>query len=214
VPADHPVRAVLLANLTAVLWARYTVDERPDDLRRAVEWGREALAATPVEHPNRALCALNFARAMRSRFEDAADPHDLREAVDALRNAANLRSAPARTRMAAAQELGELAASVGDDVVSAAGYAAAVQLLPQVAWRGVDRRTREQQPAAASGVAADAGALAIRCREPRRAVELLEEGRSVLWMQTLQLRDDLAELAAARPDLAAHLQRVRVVLDT
>ena len=75
-----------------------------------------------------------------------------------------------------------------------AGHVAAVRLLPTVAWGGVDRKSRAGQLAQWTGLAADAAGCAIHEDRLELAVELLEQGRSVLWSQALQ--------PAHRPDPA------------
>ena len=49
---------------------------------------------------------------------------------------------------------------------------------------------------------------------PELAVELLEQGRSVLWAQALNLRSDLTRLTEIAPDLAERLDSIRVILDS
>ena len=88
-----------------------------------------------------------------------------------------------------------------------------VALLPQVAWPGLDRATREEQLAGWAGLAADAAACAIAAGQLHRAVEVLEQDRSVLWTQALHLRSDLTRLRERDPDLAARLDEVRRELD-
>jgi hypothetical protein len=90
----------------------------------------------------------------------------------------------------------------------------AVGLLPVVAFHGLGRAAREEQLAQwAGGLAADAAACAILDRRPEAAVELLEQGRSVLWTQALNLRSDVTRLADIAPDLAERLASIRQVLD-
>jgi hypothetical protein len=45
-------------------------------------------------------------------------------------------------------------------------------------------------------------------------VELLEQGRSVLWTQALNLRSDLTRLAEKAPELARRLENIRTILDS
>jgi len=115
--------------------------------------------------------------------------------------------------MMAARAWGQWAFGAGDAVSAAEGYAAGVALLPQVAWHGLDRVTREEQLASWAGMAADAAACAITAGQLGRAVEVLEQGRSVLWTEALHLRSDLTRLREHDPDLAARLDEVRRELD-
>jgi hypothetical protein len=62
-------------------------------------------------------------------------------------------------------------------------------------------------------VASDASACAVADDAPGRAVELLEQGRGVLWSQMLDARTERTALRAARPDLAERLRTVRNELD-
>ena len=86
-------------------------------------------------------------------------------------------------------------------------------MLPQVAWHGQDQRTREEHLAGWTGLAADAAACAVIAGQHRRAVELLEAGRSLIWTQELNLRSDLSRLTERDPSLAAELEHARTDLD-
>jgi hypothetical protein len=74
-----------------------------------------------------------------------------------------------------------------------------VQLLPIAAWHGLDRTTRESLLERWAGLAGDAAAAAVLDGRPGLAVELLEQGRSVLWTQALNLRGDLSRLKQEHP---------------
>ena len=115
--------------------------------------------------------------------------------------------------MAAARAWGKSAFTAGDTLSAADGYATAVGLLPELAWHGLDRDTREEQLADWAGLAADAAACMIAVGQPHQAVEMLEQGRSVLWTQALHLRSDLSLLREAAPHLALRLDEIRRELD-
>jgi hypothetical protein len=117
-------------------------------------------------------------------------------------------------RLTAAGAWGSAAAGAGRTRDAADGYAAAVGLLPVLAFHGLDRATREEHLAQWPGLAADAAACAVLDDRPEVAVELLEQGRSVLWTQALNLRTDLTRLADTAPGLAQRLTSIRQVLDT
>ena len=53
----------------------------------------------------------------------------------------------------------------------------------------------------------------LRSGDPRRAVELLEQGRSITWNQVVQTRTDLTVARAAAPELVARLDELRAALD-
>ncbi|KAH7325452.1 CHAT domain-containing protein [Rhizoctonia solani] len=58
-------------------------------------------------------------------------------------------------------------------------------------------------------VAIEAASVALRDGQPELALEWLEQGRSIVWNQTLHLRSPLDGLRAHHPTLAEKLQNVR-----
>ena len=117
-------------------------------------------------------------------------------------------------RVAAARGWGQCALLAGDPGSAVEGYTAAIELLPLVAWHGLDQATREHHLREWAGLASDAAAAAVAAGDPARAVELLEAGRSMLWTQALHLRQDLAALQERAPGLAAVLEASRAVLNS
>ncbi|GAA0436183.1 hypothetical protein Acor_55160 [Acrocarpospora corrugata] len=208
-PATHPDRAGFLNNLGLVLRRRGW----PGDLDDAVRDGRAAVELTPSGHQNMAPHLSNLGSALEARFRSTQNRADLREAFTVWREAATSAAGSAPARIASAIKWGELAAAQNDPHLAAEGYQAAVALLPIVAWRGLHRSAQERLLGMWSGLASDAAVWAIRDQRPELAVELLEQGRSILWAQKLHIRTDLTRLAERDRDLAGELDRVRNALD-
>jgi CHAT domain-containing protein len=212
-PVDHPDRAGMLSNLAGGLLLRYERTGELADLDAAMTVNRAAADASPADHPDRARILLNLGSGLRSRYRRVGDPADAEAATLAWQEAAALPTAPAAIRIDAARAWGVLAASLGQWPVAVEGYAAAVHLLPLLAWRGVSRPSRERLLQDWAGLAADAAGCAVAAGQPDRAVELLEQGRGVLWSQLLETRTDLTQLQQVAPELATRLDEVRVELD-
>ena len=87
------------------------------------------------------------------------------------------------------------------------------ELLPDYAWRGLPRSIRQRRLKEATGLAADAASIAISMKRLELAVELLEQGRSILWSQQLQTRTPLDRLRQVAPGLAATMENTRTLLD-
>ncbi|MEU3355189.1 CHAT domain-containing protein [Streptomyces sp. NPDC037389] len=138
---------------------------------------------------------------------------DRRQRQEYLRLAAGDAVAPPHVRLRVACEWADAEAEAGDFAAAADAYAIALGQLVRVTWRARNRVHQEEQLVHRSGLARDAAACAIAAGHPGRAVELLEQGRSVLWAGTLDLRADLTRLAEAAPALRAGLERVRSALD-
>ncbi|QFZ19577.1 hypothetical protein [Saccharothrix syringae] len=101
-------------------------------------------------------------------------------------------------------------AEVGDYRAAVEGYEHAVELLDTLAWRDLSRHDQELLLTRFGGVASEAAAAAISAGLPERAVELLEQGRSVLWNQVVGVRRDRAEIL---PETISRLERLRTALD-
>jgi hypothetical protein len=213
-PEAHTNRAMFLSNLGAFRRVRFEVAADSADLDAALNAGRQAVVTTPPGHPNQAMFLLQVGMSFSARFEHAGDGADLDTAITCWQQASRVRAGAPAMRLDAARRWGEAAARAGRIREAAAGYAASVELLPQVAWHGLNRATRKEQLAQWSGLAADAAAYAVLDGRPARAVELLEQGRSVLWAQAVNLRSDLGRLAEKAPDLAGRLDSIRMLLDS
>ena len=213
-PPGHPRLAEHQSNLGTALQRRFERGGDSTDIDAAVSAGHEAVALTPPDHPSLAVYLSNLGNSLRTRYERGGDSEDIDAAIDCWQWASQMPAGKPSTRLAAAAMWGTAAAGAGRVHEAAQGYAAAVGLLPMVAWHGLDRTARQDILAQrAAGLATSAAAYAILDNQPRRAVELLEQGRSVLWAQALNLRSDLARLAGQHPSLAARLDSIRSILD-
>jgi tetratricopeptide (TPR) repeat protein len=209
-------RAFALSTLSVMLRRRHDVVEQPAaaDLDRAVSAGREAVELTAVDHPDRARRLGELGRALRDRFLSRRRQADLTEFDVVLREAMSSRTAEAEARLSAAVTHGTLFHDIDQAGPAPDSFALALRLLPLVAWHGLDRSAREDRLTGWAHLGTDAAATAIAAGEPVRAVEFLEQGRSVLWEQWLQRRSDLTEVVRVDPGLAGRLTAVRDALDT
>jgi hypothetical protein len=212
-PADHPMRARRLSNLGAAYRERFERTGSTKDSDEAIRYGQQALDATPAKHPDRASMLFNLGATRQSRFERFRSMKDLDQAIRSWREATSSPVAATEVRMRAARAWGNAAAAAGHVAAAAEGYAEAVHLLPILAWRGLQRSLREEHLTSVAGLACEAAAWAIEANRPEQAVELLEQGRSILWSQLLQTRTDTTALRQQRPDLADRLDDVRIELD-
>jgi tetratricopeptide (TPR) repeat protein len=214
VPARHPNIAVYLSNLGNALRIRFERTGDSADLEAAINAGRRAVDMTRPGHPELARFLSIFGIALLRRFELAGAPADLDATISCWHRASEMSAGAPETRLAAAMSWGNEAAAAGLAHEAAEGYRAAVRILPLLAWHGLNRATREEHLAKWAGVAVDAAACAVIDGRPELAMELLEQGRSVLWNQALNLRGDLSGLAERAPALAERLDRIRKVLDS
>ena len=211
-PSGHPERAKRLSNLSLAYRMQYERTGAEKDLDCALGYGTEAVETTPGGHPDRTMFLINLASAHRAAAERG-KPGALDQALTCWRDAVSSPVAPTHQRVRAAIAWGIACETLENPAPAAEGFAAAVRLLPLLAWHGLGRSLREKHLADASGLVTDAAGWAIQAGNLENAVELLEQGRSILWSQSLQLRTDLTRLRLVNEDLASRLDGVRTALD-
>ena len=210
---DHPGRPMYLSNLAGVLHTRFDATGDIEDLEAAIGADQAAVDTSPSGHPDRTRLLTNLAAGYYARFARLRAQADAEAALRAWQQAAEVPVASPGGRMRAARAWGQIAASLSMWEVAAEGYAAAVELLPLLAWRGIGRPSRERLLEDWAGLAADAAACAVAAGQAERAIELLEQGRGILWSHLLELRTDLTLLEGVAPDLAGRLDSLRAELD-
>jgi hypothetical protein len=197
--------------LGGALYDRYDATRRLADLSLAISTLRSAVNATPAEDPGRTNRLFRLGLALHTHHEKTGTGEA--EAISCLREAASISTAAAADRIRAADWWGQLAAAAGDWREAATAYGAAVQLIPLLAWRGLERTTQEQLLGRWIGLASDAAACMINCGEPKQAILQLELGRGVLLTQSLENRTDYGELRRQNPVLAERLNQIREALE-
>ncbi|WP_432837769.1 CHAT domain-containing protein [Dactylosporangium sp. CA-092794] len=213
---ERPDWAGYASEYGRALIARHRAGADPDggDLALAATLLERAAAQLPGGHPLRAPCLVNLALAHRTAYRETHEDAAVERALASYALAGAEPGGAARVRYQAAVSGGQLAMEAGRGQDALAAYEHAVALLPRMAWQGLQRGQQERILAAEAGVTADAAAVAIRLGRLDRALELLEQGRGVLWGQQAPAHDDLAKLRAASPDRAEALLRVLAALDT
>ncbi|KAJ7856005.1 CHAT domain-containing protein [Mycena leptocephala] len=93
-------------------------------------------------------------------------------------------------------------------------YTTAIQLLPELAWLGLSITDRHHQLLQAGQVVRDAASAAIAVHDYQKAVEWLDQGRSVIWGQVLNLRTPVDQLRNSHPDLATELVSLSTSLES
>jgi len=222
IPAEHPLRHLCLAAAGHAWLTLFDLTGNADALDDAIEHWRQAANALSAGHPQRADYLTTLGAAWLRKFDRSrrADREAGSAAAEASKSAATITTTAALTRALAARNWGEAAAGLGDTQEAASGFAAAVHLLDQLAWRGLRRVDQERQLGRFTGLAGAAAAWTIQAGQPERAVELLEQGRGVLLAQALaeqarqhDLFRDVPDLFRDVPDLAGQLAAVDDLLE-
>jgi hypothetical protein len=152
----------------------------------------------------------NLGKAFQTRFEHLANPSDRHHASSAFQNASLQSSGKTSIQFRATMSWASFCSDLHSVLLA---FDRLFELIPRVVWLGqtVNRRY-EELPLIGSTINV-AAAIAILAGDLSRAVEWLEEGRSVVWGQILQLRSPLDDLYQEYPETAQELEVVSRALE-
>ncbi|KAJ7201470.1 CHAT domain-containing protein [Mycena rebaudengoi] len=205
-PDGHPNKPTWVGNLGNSLFGRF---------ERLVMRLEAAVALTPDGHPEKPLWLNNLGNSFLGRFKRLGDLNDLNQSRLLLHytSAACLATAPASIRFLAAMRWAKHA-HIHEHSSILCAYTTAIELLPELAWLGLSITDRYHLLSEAGQVVRDAASAAISVHDYEKAVDWLDQGRSVIWGQLLNLRTPVDELRENHPGLANQLVSLSTSLET
>ncbi|KAG9095207.1 hypothetical protein FS749_010870 [Ceratobasidium sp. UAMH 11750] len=203
----HPDKPGWLNNLGFLHNAQHRRSNQIADLDKVFEYQTKAVSLIPEDHPLRSTLLRNLGISYCSRFEQLGDSGDLDQSLDCFKRATELFTGSPSIRMGAAYDWARLSL---DHKLSSArdAYSHLMALIPRVVWLGSALDNRYSRIESIKDVALEAATVAIMCEDYDTALEWLEEGRSIVWKQLLQLRTPLDELSGIDEALAKELKQV------
>jgi tetratricopeptide (TPR) repeat protein len=211
-PDDHPNKPMYLTNLGTSLLTRFEHLGNIDDLEAATIQHQAALDLIPDGQFERPSYLNNLGNSYHFRFLRLHHLHDAETAISHFSASAQSPVGPPTTRFKGARKWIETASLIQHDSLLAA-YECALELIPIVAWLGLPIKDRHEHLVRIGEVARDAAAAAISLEQYDKALEWLEQGRSIVWNQILQLRTPMDELRDVNPALADRLVQLSRSLD-
>ncbi|MFJ8610202.1 CHAT domain-containing protein [Streptomyces sp. NPDC093675] len=206
----HPDLGGRLRGLSSLSYSLYRLHNRRGDADRALELGERAVRVTPPRHPQRAHAVLLLAFLL-AELGGAAENDRALSLWDGLVSDPSVQPS---SRASAAAYAARARCRRGAWAAAVELYAQALDVLPSLVTPAQDTRAQEELLTLWSGLAGEAASCAIAAGDPDRAVELLEQGRGVLWSQLLDSRTELGALQAVEAELAERLTVVERELNT
>ncbi|QRV89143.1 CHAT domain protein [Ceratobasidium sp. AG-Ba] len=210
-PDSHLDKPSRLSNLGTSWFRRYERLGELADLDHAMGCLSKAVDLSPDSHLDKPILLSNLGNAWSRRYERLGEPVALENAFQAFRAGATCRTFNPSAQMQCARGWAAACILLGRFPLDA--YQTAFSLLPRFVWIGQTTRRRHETMVAVRDLAAEAASWAISASLYDLALEWLEQGRSIVWGQTLQLRTPYDELFLADPLLAERLQRISSQLD-
>ncbi|KAJ7885460.1 TPR-like protein [Mycena leptocephala] len=212
-PNGHPDKPKRLTNLGISLCCQFEQLGDLSDLNKSIMIFQDGVRLTPDGHPDKSAMLNNLGKSLSHRFEQLHDPQDSQQLLLHYTSAACSATGPASVRFAAAANWAEHAHIHQPSSILRA-YTTAIELLPELAWLGLSITDRHHSLSQVGQVVRDAASAAIAVHDYQTAVEWLDQGRSIIWSQLLNLRTPVEELRKSHPDLADQLVSLSASLET
>ncbi|KAG8697703.1 hypothetical protein FRC09_007691, partial [Ceratobasidium sp. 395] len=213
IPQGHPDKPTQLNNLGVSYRSRFERFGELDDINMAIDCERQATLLLPKGHPDEPMWLMNLSISYYNRFELSNDTNDLRDSIDCSMRAARSSTGSSFLRFQAACTWALLSADYSSSSQLDA-YGQAISLLPQVVWLGKPTEGQYKSVASIDSIALESALAAIGMKKYDLALEWLEEGRSIVWNQMLQLRTPLDHLSSINKPLAEELRLVSLELES
>ncbi|KAG8765225.1 hypothetical protein FRC12_007618 [Ceratobasidium sp. 428] len=202
-PDGHPEKPGSLSNLGNAYYQLFGSTAKLQDLRKSIEYQEKALTLTPEDHPHAPAILIRLGEVYRLLSLSLHDPHYDTKSEECYRRATLMPVSDPTTKLMASKHWAEISSNPLE------AYTYSMAILPQVVWLGDPVSRRYECLAKDIGnIVTKAAATAISEGELPLALEWLEQGRSVVWNQTLQLRTPFDDLHAVDSELARDLSDV------
>ncbi|KAG1848303.1 CHAT domain-containing protein [Suillus subalutaceus] len=216
-PVGHTDRSSLLNNLGNHFSSRFEHRGNVKDLDQAIALQRETLALHPVGRPDRsnllshtALAKVYYLSTYHPGPDGAGEANgSLNAFIHHLKAAANVVSGGSLSRLQASLSWVRHARRHSHDTELEA-HATSMQLLDAYMSTTASVSSRHNiMKDFPNTLAVDAASCALRSGDVRHAVELLEQGRTIIWTQMMRLRTPLDSLQTHGDHAAALMKKFR-----
>ena len=192
---------------------RYRTLHQHSDLHKAIALLEKAVEELPPHSPSLSSILRNLALAIFLRSQLSGDKDDVAMSFSLFRKACSTSSSPSRVRLAAALAWINSARQTSHEI-ALEGYQIALDLMARTLFISPtiehQRQALGQTPKA---LTLDAAAYAISHGEVETGIEMLEQGRSLLWSRMRGYRRPIVELREHNKALADEFEQVSKQLE-
>ncbi|CAE6486870.1 unnamed protein product [Rhizoctonia solani] len=206
-PEGHADLPRMFSNLGVSYYSRFKCLEEVQDIENAIEYENKAISLMPEGHLDLPLVLGNLGSAYRERFFALNDPESLTVSLECFRKATKSLAGNPREKFYSARSWAALCSQFAPSMLLEV-YEIIMNLIPQMIWLGDPVAQRYSDLQQMSDLAAEAAAVAINHQNYDLALEWLEQARSVVWNQSLQLQNPLDDLHLAHPELADNIRSI------
>ncbi|CAE6498956.1 unnamed protein product [Rhizoctonia solani] len=206
-PEGHPDLPNWLNTLGNSYESRFEKFGDPGDIENAIRNSTRAIELTPKGHPHRPNRLRNLGISYNILFDSSYTEDSLRKSIECFTKSSQCLVGDPLIKIQAARQWGQLA-SQSQEADSIQAYQTALNLVPQLAWLGAQVDRRYEEIKSISDLAVEAACAAIDACKYSLALEWLEQARSIVWNQVLQLQTPVDNLRAFHSALADRIQNI------
>ena len=210
-PSDHPEFKVATIELGHAFLARFQWKGDLHDILKAIAEFKDALLLTSKDDLSRPALLNDLGDALIAHYRATQEHSAISSAIEYYSEGATSGLGAPATRLSSAMKWANTLHTLGSSSLIA--YEHALGLLSQVAWMGLPMTDRYAQIIPYNDLVCNAAAVAIKEGQYNQALEWLEQGRSIVWGQILQLRSAVDELTLEDPELAQKFVEVSKELE-
>ncbi|KAG8877661.1 hypothetical protein FRB97_003215, partial [Tulasnella sp. 331] len=217
-PTGHSGRPHALTNLGRALLMRFKDTEDFADLDNSIRCQEESLSICPIGHSVRFPALGNLSQALQTLFERTRDEADIEKSISCIKAAANYSVSPLSGRLMASTDWISVARKY-DTSSLAEAYSTSLYLLNRLVLLASnihDRHTRLTSTTTTSvggrEIAVEAASHAIETGHLQSAVEVLEQGRGLMFNQLGNYRTPLDDLEAKNKELADRFRELSAAM--
>ncbi|KAI0251988.1 TPR-like protein [Lactifluus subvellereus] len=217
VKSRHPDSRRILHLLAVNLVQRFGHRGADKDIADAIKYYRTSISLMPEGNPEVSPMLSNLARGLRFLFFRTGDAEHLEESISLSRSAVEYPFSSARDRLIPALNWTITAHSTRHSSALTA-YRKALSLLPRAIDLGPTVQTRHEYISGQiigplRDLPMDAASYAIESRAYEDAIEMLEQGRALLWSGMRSLRAPLDHLHEVDRSLAGEFTEISQALE-
>ncbi|KAF8998725.1 CHAT domain-containing protein [Cyathus striatus] len=218
-PEDHPQGAAVFHDLGSKLFNRYESLKDVEDLDEALHCYVKSIKILPSGNYFQCLYLGDLGIALIRKLgylEDMSELFTILTPIALLFKAGAMEStsSPVPVRFRAAKVWALIADACNHESALEA-YQQAINLLPRLSSMAANVTDRQEtfKHSKIDGLSRNAALFAIRIGKYNEAIEFLEAGRAVFWLQALQLRNPMDRLRDSAQELHEKLSGISAELD-
>ncbi|KAG5825127.1 hypothetical protein H9Q74_004753, partial [Fusarium xylarioides] len=204
--------------------ARFELTNQGSDMDRAISQTQAAIDATPPDNPQCAkyynnlggyLMTRSLARELEDTGSSERSKEDMKASLQAYKYLLYMEGATPLERVGAGYSASSIAYNDKDLKNALEMVQKTIELLPKISPLALERSDQEHALSGISGLSSYATSIVLEAgSDASRALQLQESGRGVIAGLAISARNDISDLEAKAPEIAAEYKNCRDLLSS